>query len=229
MNGVDRMDSTNALSCIGLQKCKRRFHGQIFIWLLKSITFHDLKIIFEDLLGPYEVKKLRKKHAVFGYFHWVQLQLGAGLVQYGLNLAQSEVAQAAEAQDSNSENIDPNIPAHTPRSKRLRDGATVSHFLSCRSSPPTPLTVPPAHHQRVSDWTPTKADKSKRVLRYGYCKGCLEKKDEIQWLKLAGCDYQAPIMLATGCRLSKVSKKCSTCYVRLCEKYHKSWDHVNIR
>jgi hypothetical protein len=68
-----------------------------------------------SLLGDVVVNELKKKHKRFGYFHWVQLQLGEGLIREGIKEAKDECFAAV---DPNAESTP--TPHFMPSCKRLR-------------------------------------------------------------------------------------------------------------
>ena len=74
MGEVDRVDKNVSLSCIGLRRCKNRYHRQLFLWLLAAVAFNNVLILFMTIF-PLAVE-LASKHekSKFGWKHWFQLQ-----------------------------------------------------------------------------------------------------------------------------------------------------------
>jgi hypothetical protein len=202
MGAVDRLDKSNALACIRIRRCQRRYHRQIFFWFVSSIGHQNTKVIWEDLLGEQVVKSLRKKHKNFGYFHWVQFTLGEGLIMEGLQQAKQECWDSAgpDAESTPSPHFMPG------RRKRV-----------CRPSP-TLSPIPISHELvPVSEINLYDSNRNKiGTLKRARCPVCAAGAIQVK---------RAQYKMPDGSALQRPYTGCSKCKVCLCKACFEKYDH----
>ena len=201
MNFVDRVDKSNALACIRMRRCQRRYHRVIWFWYLSTVGHHNVKVIWEWLIGDEAVKALRKKHQRFGFFHWVQLQLGQGLIKEGIKEAKEECLSAAgpDAESTPS-------PHFMPSRKRV-----------CRPSPQ--VSPVPQTHKLVPIKEIKFYDENRnftRTLPRGFCAVC-----KVEAKHVGKSKYRMP----DGSPCPRPYVGCSKCKVCLCEACFQDYDH----
>ena len=196
--------------------------SQVDVFWLMSATFHNTKIIFENLIGKKEKEDLQRKHRQFGHFHWVQLSLGKRIVQRGMREAERDMVITTENKmnDEVDENLEPEGPPLTP-AKRTRDGRNIPHFRPQFKS--SPLRTP---FQEIS-CSPKEEHLFVKGFARTHCKNCLNHSKRIA---IPDRKEKVAVDITTGVRVPRVTTGCSVCKVNLCRKcvHNGGWMHGHV-
>lgn len=86
MGHVDRVDKNVALSAIRLRRCKKRYHRHLFLWLIASVGFNNVLVLFCLLYPMVEILMKKQEASGFGWKHWFQLELSSTLIKRGTEM-----------------------------------------------------------------------------------------------------------------------------------------------
>lgn len=209
MGAVDRLDKSVALANIHIRRCQRRYHRQIFFWYLSAVGFHNVKVLFEKIVGDEEIKRLREENKDFGYFHWVQYTLAEGLIDHGLKRATREARDSA-------------VPGAEP----CEGQCTSLHFLPSEKRVHRPVPTPSVHTEDHGKPTPVQDIEVKDLngnslgaLKRGRCVNCFAKAkfDKVKRV------YMMPN--GKACPMPRYG--CKVCKVCLCWGCFHLYDHKN--
>ena len=86
MGHVDRVDKNVSLSGIHLLRCQKRYHRQLFLWLIAAVAFNNVLILFMIIFPT--AAELQKKYDGngFGWKHYFQQELASVLMKRGREL-----------------------------------------------------------------------------------------------------------------------------------------------
>jgi len=216
MGSVDALGRSNATANIRMARCQRRYHRQLFFWLVSTVCHHNVRVIF-CALWP-NIDAFMKTHRHVGFITWFQYTLGTLVLSHC-------IAKAKE---------------------NLAEGQVRPIFMPAGRGRPAPLqtfisSMPVGHeYKHVRDIKVGRGDKSHRstdTLKRNRCKACSYRASK----KGGGSGIRDGLSPGHGGPRSmradtvvkavpQVSYGCSKCKVTLCgECFPQSanmWDHV---
>ena len=205
MMAVDAMDRSNASACIRMGQCPKRYHRQLYHWLVSSIGHHNLKLQFEHLWPNIKQEQKRRDYAL-----WFQKTLGETIIRHFLQMEQDSLGTPRTRL---AERLVPNCqPLGRGRKRKLAD-----EFVS-------PL---PENHQylpldEIALEYDSKSHRASQTLARSSCHGCRAR---------ARTSTGGPSCRRTpnGSKMPRPRKGCNKCKAVLCPACHfgrnRRWDH----
>jgi hypothetical protein len=92
MGAVDELDRDNARANIRMNRCPKRYHRQLFYWLLSTVGYHNVRICFEHLWPNIDSLKKKYENGGWGFTTWFQDMLGCALIDHGVKVAAEQCA-----------------------------------------------------------------------------------------------------------------------------------------